>query len=103
MTTAVLVVWGTSLALALILTLVAVVLLLRVIRTAREIDALTARTLAAAKIIVASTAAISRLEQTKSVGGQILSTAKSIDDAAGSIERTLKSLATAHTPGGREG
>ena len=101
MTTAVLVVWGVSLALALILTLVAVVLLLRVIRTAREIDALASRTLPAAKNIAANTAAISRLELTKSVGGQILSTAKSIDGAAGSIERTLKTLATALGRGGR--
>lgn len=101
MTTAVLVVWGVSLALALILTLVAVVLLLRVIRTAREIDALASRTLPAAKNIAANTAAISRLELTKSVGGQILSTAKSIDGAAGSIERTLKTLATALGQGGR--
>lgn len=95
MTTAVLVVWAVSLALALILTLVVVVLLLRVIRTAREIDSLASRTLVAAKNIAANTAAISRLELTKSVGGQILSTAKSIDGAAGSIERTLKALATA--------
>ena len=101
MTTAVLVVWGVSLALALILTLVAAVLLLRVIRTAREIDALASRTLPAAKSIAANTAAISRLELTKSVGGQILSTAKSIDGAAGSIERTLKTLATALGQGGR--
>jgi len=101
MTTAVLVVWGVSLALALILTLVAVVLLLRVIGTAREIDALAGRTLPAAKNIAASTAAIKGLEATKSVGGQILSTAKSIDNAAGSIERTLKTLATALGQGGR--
>ena len=101
MTTAVLVVWTISLIAALILTLVAVVLLLRVIRTAREIDALAGRTLPAAKNIATNTAAIKGLETTKSVGGQILSTAQSIDGAAGSIERTLKTLATALGQGGR--
>ena len=101
MTTTVLVVWGVSLALALILTLVTVVLLLRVIRTAREINALASRTLPAAKSIAANTAAIKALEATKSVGGQMLSTAKSIDGAAGSIERTLKTLATALGQGRR--
>lgn len=101
MTTAVLVVWAVSLIIALILTLVAVVLLIRVIRTAREINALAGRTLPAAKNIAANTAAIKGLEATKSVGGQILSTAKSIDGAAGSIERTLTSLATALGQGGR--
>lgn len=101
MTTAVLVVWGVSLGLALILTLGAVVLLLRVIRTAREINTFASRTLPAAKGIAANTAAIKKLELTKSVGGQILSTAQSIDAAAGSIERTLKSLATALGQGRR--
>jgi hypothetical protein len=101
MTTAVLVVWAVSLIIALILTLVAVVLLIRVIRTAREINALAGRTLPAAKNIAANTAAIKGLEATKSVGGQILSTAKSIDGAAGSIERTLTSLATALGQGGK--
>ncbi len=101
MTTAVLVVWAVSLIIALILTLVAVVLLIRVIRTAREINALAGRTLPAAKNIAANTAAIKGLETTKNVGGQILSTAKSIDSAAGSIEQTLKTLATALGQGGR--
>jgi len=101
MTTAVLVVWAVSLALALILTLVAVVLLIRVIRTAREIDALASRTLPAAKGIAGNTAAIKGLEATKSGGAQILSTAKSIDSAAGSIERTLKGLAATLGQGGR--
>jgi len=100
MTTAVLVVWAVSLALALTLTLVAVVLLIRVIRTAREIDALVSRTLPAAKGIAANTATIRGLEVTKSVGGQILLTAKSIDGVAESIERTLKGLATALGQGG---
>ncbi len=101
MPTTVLVVWGIFLAVALILTLVAVVLLIRVIRAAREIDALASRTLAAAKNIVANTAAISRLELTKEVGGQILTTAKSIDGAAGSIEGTLNALVKALGQGGR--
>lgn len=101
MPTTVLVVWGIFLAVALILTLVAVVLLTRVIRAAREIDALASRTLAAAKNIVANTAAIGRLELTREVGGQILTTAKSIDGAAGSIEGTLKTLAKALGQGGR--
>lgn len=101
MTTAVLVVWTISLITALFLTLVAVVLLLRVIRTAGEINALADRTLPAAKNIATNTAAIKGLETTKSVGGQILSTAKSIDGGAGSIERTLTSLATALGQGGR--
>ena len=101
MTTAVLVVWTISLIAALILTLVAVVLLIRVIRAAWEINALASRTMPAAKSIAANTAAIKALETTKSVGGQILSTAKSIDGAAGSIARTLKTLATALGQGGR--
>ncbi len=101
MTPAVLVVWTISLIAALILTLVAVLLLIRVIRTAREINALAGRTLPAAKNIAANTAAIKELEATKSVGSQILSTAKSIDGAAGSIERTLNTLATALGQGRR--
>ena len=101
MTPAVLVVWTLSLIAALILTLVAVLLLIRVIRAAREINTLASRTLPAAKNIATNTAAIRELEATKGVGGQILSTAKSIDGAAGSIERTLKTLATALGQGRR--
>ncbi len=101
MTPAVLVVWTISLIAALILTLVVVLLLIRVIRAAREINTLAGRTLPAAKNIATNTAAIKELEATKSVGGQILSTARSIDGAAGAIERTLKTLATALTQGRR--
>ena len=83
------VVWWISLGICLFLTLVAWVLLNRVAQMANRIEHHAKRTLPAAVNIVNHTASIRLLETTKSVAGEILSTAKSIDEAAASIERKV--------------
>ncbi len=83
------VVWWISLFVALILTLVAWVLFNRIVQMAKRIEDHAKRTLPAAVNIVNHTASIRLLQTTKSVAGEILSTAKSIDEAAASIERKV--------------
>ncbi|MEE8077212.1 MAG: hypothetical protein V3T60_16510 [Candidatus Binatia bacterium] len=83
------VVWWISLFVALILTLVAWGLLNRVVQMAKKIEDHAKRTLPAAVNIVNHTAFIRLLQTTKSLVGEILSTAKSIDEAAASIERKV--------------
>ncbi len=83
------VVWWISLFVALILTLVAWGLLNRVVQMAKRIDDHAKRILPAAVNIVNHTASIRLLQTTKSLVGEILSTAQSIDEAAASIERKV--------------
>ena len=83
------VVWWISLFVALILTLVAWGLLNRVVQMAKKIEDHAKRTLPAAVNIVNHTASIRLLQTTKSLVGEILSTAQSIDEAAASIERKV--------------
>lgn len=83
------VVWWISLFVALILTLVAWVLLNRLVQMAKRIEDHAKRTVPAAVNIVNHTASIRLLQTTKSVAGEILSAAKSIDEAAASIERKV--------------
>lgn len=82
-------IWWIILIVALIVTAIDVVLLIRVIRAARAIEFLTKRTLPAAQSIAANTALISKLEDTKAVAGEILSAAKPLVDVATSIEKHL--------------
>lgn len=92
MTGAIFVSWWIGLIAALLLTLVAVNLLVRVIGTSRELARLAKRTLPAAVGIVNNTAAISEFEKTKQVAKKILTTAQAIDQVAASVRQKVEGL-----------
>ncbi|MCA1632894.1 MAG: hypothetical protein LC802_04030 [Acidobacteria bacterium] len=100
MDTAIIVVWTTTLVVALILTLFILKLVFLIVRTERDILKLAHTTLAAAQGIVRNTALISGLETTKGVAGNILSVAGAIDAGSASIEAKLRSVGDA-LAGGR--
>jgi len=92
---AVLTVWWVFLVVALIVTLIDVVLLVRLIQAAARIKFLASRALPSAVKIVEHTVSIKKLEATNKVAGDILSTATLVVGAAASIEQKLDGLAKA--------
>ncbi|MGH9846309.1 MAG: hypothetical protein ACREEM_47020 [Blastocatellia bacterium] len=85
-------IWWIGIALALIVTWIDVALLVRVIRAARKIDGLAARTLTAAGGIANHTAAIKNLAATNQVAGALLNNAMPIVKAAEAIEGKLAAV-----------
>jgi hypothetical protein len=83
------IVWWIGLAVALVVTAIDVVLLLRVIRAAKKIDGLAGRTLPAAVGIVNNTAAIKNLEATNQVAAELLAKATPIVNVANAIDGKL--------------
>ena len=86
------VIWWIGLIVALIVTAIDVALLIRLIRAAKKIDALAARTLTAAGGIAANTAAIKNLAATNQVAAALLDNAMPIVKAAEAIEGKLAAV-----------
>jgi hypothetical protein len=84
--------WTIGLIVALLLTAVDVVLLLRVIRAAQKIKRLASRTLPAAGGIASHTEAIRQLTTTNAVAQQLVDQAMPIAQAAQGIETKLGAL-----------
>lgn len=99
--TTIIVVWSIALALALVVTVIDVMLLLRVIRAARKIDQLAGITLTAAGGIAANTAAIKNLAVTNEVAAALIQNAMPIVRVAESLESKLSLVAKAFS--GRRG
>ncbi|MFN2511491.1 MAG: hypothetical protein ABR568_08610 [Pyrinomonadaceae bacterium] len=95
METAIIVVWSTTLVIALILTLVILKLVFLILRTERDILQLARVTLPAAQGIERNTALISKLETTKGVAGKILAAAVAIEAGSSSIAEKLASVGRA--------
>ncbi len=89
------VVWSVTLALALIVTVIDVMLLVRVIRAARKIDQLASITLTAAGGIAANTAAIRNLAATNEVAAALIKNAMPIVNVAEKLESKLSLVANA--------
>jgi hypothetical protein len=85
--------WAAGLFAALLITLVDVMLLVRVIRAARKINALAERTLAAAGGIAHNTAAINNLTATNEAAGGLLNNAVPLVEAAAALESKLATVA----------
>ena len=84
--------WAAGLVVALLVTLIDVMLLVRVIRAARKINALAERTLTAAGGIANNTAAIKQLAATNQVAAGLLNNAMPIVRAAAAIEGKLAAV-----------
>lgn len=84
--------WAVGLVVALVVTVIDVLLLVRVIRAARKINALAERTLAAAGGIAANTAAIKKLSATNEVATALLNNAMPIVRGAEAIEGKLAAV-----------
>lgn len=95
MDTAIIIVWSTTLVVALILTVWILKLVILIVETERDILKLAHTTLTAAQGIVRNTALISQLETTKGVAGQILSVAGAIDAVSASLNLKLRSVGSA--------
>ena len=95
METAIMVVWSTTLVIALILTLVILKLVFLILRTERDILQLAHITLPAAQGIERNTALISKLETTKGVAGKILAASVAIEAGSSSIAEKLASVGRA--------
>lgn len=95
METAIIIVWSTTLVIALILTLVILKLVFLILRTERDILQLAHVTLPAAQGIERNTALISELETTKGVAGKILAAAVAIEADSSSIAEKLASVGRA--------
>lgn len=91
--TAIAVVWSIGIAVALIVTAIDVIFLLRVIRVAAKIESLAARTLPAAVGIVSNTSALKNLDATNQVAAELLEKAGPIVAVAASIDSKLKAVA----------
>ncbi|HEX4946764.1 MAG TPA: hypothetical protein VFZ34_08880 [Blastocatellia bacterium] len=94
------IVWTIGLILALIVTVIDVSLVIRVIRAARRIDELAARTLPAAGGIAHNTAAIAKLNATLGVAKSLVEKAGPIVNVADAMEKKLAAVA-AHFGGRR--
>ena len=94
------VVWALGLILALIVTVIDIMLIIRVIRAARRIDGLAARTLPAAVGIVGNTAAIKNLGATLEVAQALVDRAGPIVSVADAMEKKLAAV-SAHFGGRR--
>jgi len=93
--TTIVIVWSVALVLALIVTLIDVMLLVRVIRAARKIDQLAGITLTAAGGIASNTAAIKNLAATNEVATALIQNALPIVRVAESLESKLSIVAKA--------
>jgi len=98
---AIVVVWSTGLAVALMLTVVVLKLVVLVVKAERDILRLARVTLPAAQGIAKNTALIEQLEATSSVAEEILGIAGAIEGVAHSIRDHLKRLETAMAGGAR--
>lgn len=99
METAIVVVWSISLLLALVLTVLIVVTIVRIVHHAREIDRLAKATLPAAVGIVENTAIIGALEGVLPVVGRLVAGAGVIDATSASIARRVAAVRRALTGG----
>lgn len=81
--------WWVSLILVGVLTLVAWTLLNRLVMKSKMIESYGLRTLPAAVNIVQHTESIKLFETTKSVAGEIIATAKGIDEVVADIEKKI--------------
>ena len=88
------IVWALGLILALIVTVIDVGLVIRVIRAARKIDGLAARTLTAAGGIAGNTAAIKNLGATLEVAKALVDRAGPIVSVADAMEKKLAAVST---------
>lgn len=95
------IVWAVGLILALVVTVIDVTLVIRVIRAARRIDALAARTLPAAGGIASNTAAITKLSATLEVANALVEKAGPIVKVAAAMEKKLAAV-SAHFGGRRD-
>lgn len=84
--------WWVWLIVAVLVTLIDVALLVRVIRAANRIAALTTRTLPSAKNIATHTGAVARLAETEKHGSGILAVAGGIAQATSGIGEKLGNL-----------
>lgn len=92
METAIIIVWTTTLIVALALTLWILKLVFLIVRTERDIISLAETTLEAAGGIERNTALIAKLEATKGVAGKILHAAMAIEAGAASIRQKLSGV-----------
>ncbi|MFN2454321.1 MAG: hypothetical protein ABR577_08885 [Pyrinomonadaceae bacterium] len=99
METAIIVIWASTLIVALILTIVILKLVFLIVRTEKEILQLTQITLPAARGIARNTALISKLDMTKGVAGKILSAAAAIESGSASIAQKLRAVGRTLTEG----
>lgn len=86
---------------ALFLTLWVVVLLIRVISVALEINRLAARILPAAQGIAGNTESVAELGATRRIAGELLNATQAIEQVSGSIEQGVGTLAQALGSGRR--
>lgn len=95
------IIWWVGLVVALIVTAIDVILLLRVIRAAKKIDRLADRTLPAAVGIVNNTSALKNLAATNQVAAQLLEKAVPIVHVAQAIDGKLAAV-SAFFAGGKK-
>ena len=86
------IVWWAGVVIALVVTLIDVYLLFRVIRAARKINGLAARTLPAAVGIVVNTSALANLTATNEVAGALIANALPIVAVADAMDKKLDAV-----------
>ncbi len=86
------IVWWAGVVIALVVTLIDVSLLFRVIRAARKINGLAARTLPAAVGIVGNTSALANLTATNEVAGALIANALPIVAVAAAMDKKLDAV-----------
>lgn len=86
------IIWWIGIVVALIVTVIDVIFLLRVIAAAKKIERLAERTLPAAVGIMNNTSAIKNLEATNQVAAELLAKATPIVNVANSIDMKLKAV-----------
>ena len=86
------IVWWAGVVIALVVTLIDVSLLFRVIRAARKIKGLAARTLPAAVGIVGNTSALANLTATNEVAGELIANALPIVAVADAMDKKLDAV-----------
>ncbi len=94
------IVWWAGLIIALIVTAIDVLLLLRVIRAARKIDTLAGRTLPAAVGIMENTSSLKNLTATNEVAAALIEKALPVAQVAGAIDDKLGAV-SAFAGGGK--
>jgi hypothetical protein len=98
--TAIQIIWWIGIVVALIVTVIDVIFLLRVIAAAKKIERLAERTLPSAVGIMNNTSAIKNLEATNHVAAELLAKATPIVNVANSIDSKLKAV-SAFVGGGK--
>ena len=86
------IIWWIGIVVALIVTVIDVIFLLRVIAAAKKIERLAERTLPAAVGIMNNTSAIEKLGATNQVAAELLAKATPIVNVANSIDGKLKAV-----------